>query len=50
MNGSPADTLPADQGLLGLRCSAMQFGSSSAELAEAIAPFNRTLYGHFPGE
>ena len=26
------------------------FGSPSAELAEAIAPFNATMYGHFQGK
>ena len=26
------------------------FGSPSAELAEAIAPFNPTMYGHFQGK
>ena len=26
------------------------FGSLSAELAEAIAPFNPTLYSHFQGK
>ena len=35
---------------LGGGLEANVFGHPAAELAEAIAPFNPTLYGHFDGK